>query len=456
MNENVSLDNAEVSVEPGAEAAPQSVNVQVETRRFRVSSVVIATISILAIALISYLLYRTLLLLLLLFLAMLVATAIEPVVNWLRRGPFSRSGGVLIVYTALFAAIAVIGYIMFAVFFTQLGSLATSLDTRDGQMETDVKTMPSGFLHDQAVILTRAARGVVNNLIGPNSSGGPSVGTEATKEVKDAKESAANAAALEAVTQTTLTLAEAFFAITTIFVVAYYWFIERTRIKRALISWFPANRANRIRRVWDDIEVKVGGWVRGQLTLMAAVGVLSAVGYFFIGLSYWPALALFIALAEAIPLVGPYIGTAPAIVVALTQTSNDGFLALIGVGDIGTLTRALLVVAFAVVLQTIEGNVLVPRVMKNSVGISPLVVIISILFGGAIAGLAGALVAVPLSGAIQVIVQDLKAAHESDAQFSAATENAAETRAKDNELVVAHPTPGQAETKTTVEGKAGA
>ncbi len=123
-------------------------------------------------------------------------------------------------------------------------------------------------------------------------------------------------------------------------------------------------------------------------------------------------------------------------------------------GDIGPLTRALLVVVFAVVLQTIEGNVLIPRVMKHSVGISPLTVIISIIFGGVIAGLAGALVAVPLSGAIQVVVQDIKAAHESEAKFEAATADAEETRAKEGELVTAHTTAG--ETKTKVESKASA
>lgn len=432
MNETANIDNPDVT----AEVETPPVNVRVATGGLRIPTVIAATVAVLAVVLVSYLLYKTLLLLLLLFLALLVGTAIEPVVNWLRRGPFTRSAGILIVYTGLFVVIGVIGYIMFAVFFSQLGSLAASLNVRVTQMETDVKAMEPGFLRDQADILSRAARGVVSNL----SRTGAPVGEEE---------------AIEAVTETTLVLAEGFFAFTTIFVVAYYWLIERTRMKRSLIAWFPANRANRIRRVWDDIEVKVGGWVRGQFVLMATVGVLSAIGYFFIGLSYWPALALFIAIAEAIPLVGPYIGTAPAIIVALTQVENDGFLALIGVGDIGALPRVLLVAVFAIVLQTIEGNVLVPRVMKHSVGISPLLVIISILFGGVIAGLAGALVAVPLSGAFQVIVQDLKAAHESDTKFDEATEDSEETRAKDNELVVAHPTPGREETRTTVGGKAG-
>jgi predicted PurR-regulated permease PerM len=254
---------------------------------------------------------------------------------------------------------------------------------------------------------------------------------------------------VETVTTTLSTVLEVFFAVITIFVVAFYWLSERTLIKRSLMSWLSAKRANRVRRVWDDIEVKVGGWVRGQLTLMVIVGAVSAVGYFVLGVKYWPALALFILIAEAIPLVGPYIGTAPAVLVALTQTGNDGLPALLGMGDFGNVTRALLVVVFAVVLQTIEGNVLIPRVMKNSVGISPLTVIISILLGATLAGLAGALIAVPIAGAIQVIIADLKAAKESDEALAETTEAAAETRLEDGELVVAYGADGK--TKTVVE-----
>lgn len=92
--------------------------------------------------------------------------------------------------------------------------------------------------------------------------------------------------------------------------------------------------------------------------------------------------------------------------------------------------------------------------MKDTVGISPLVVIVSILFGSVIAGLAGALVAVPLAGAIQVIIQDLKAAHESEEKFEAQTEDAKETRADDGELVVAQAEGG--ETRTHVEKGANA
>ncbi len=389
----------------------------VEANHLKLSTVVIATAGVLAVIFLSYLVYRTLALLLILFLALLIATAIEPVVNMLRRGPFNRSSGILVVYTGIFLVLGVIGWITLPVVFQQASELGTSLSKTVADIEKGIEKIDNPFLKQQASVFVSVADSFVGDLRNPPKA----ESEEAVATVRD----------------TALIAAEFFFAVITIFVVAYYWLTERTLVKRAVMSWFPVRRANRIRRVWDDIEVKVGGWVRGQLTLMGIVGILSAIGYYFIGLQYWPALALFIAIAEAIPLVGPYIGTAPAILVALTQPG----------GGLGTV---LIVVLFAILLQTIEGNVLVPRIMKNSVGISPLVVIVSILFGSVIAGLAGALVAVPLAGAIQVIIQDLKAAHESEEKFESQTEDAEETRAEAGELVVAQTAGG--ETRTKVEG----
>ncbi|MDQ6693938.1 MAG: AI-2E family transporter [Chloroflexota bacterium] len=401
------------------EQQPKDLHVAVEVNRLKIPGVVGATLGVLGVLLLAYLTYKALPLLLLFLMSLLIATAIEPLVNRLRHGPFNRSAGILVVYTALFLILGLILYVIGTTFVSQLGDLGTSIHTTVGKMQSDVKSIQSPFLQGQINTILKVADNFVTGFQKPPS-------TPAT---------------VDTVTQTILPVAEAFFGVITIFVVAFYWLTERILIKRAVMTWFPARRANRIRRVWDDIEVKVGGWVRGQLTLMALVGLISAVGYFFIGVHYWPVLALFIAIAEAIPLVGPYIGTAPAVVVALTQ-EGDG-----GIG------KALMVMAFAVLLQTVEGNVLVPRIMRNSVGISPLTVIISILLGGTLAGLAGALLAVPLAGALQVIITDIKAARESEEKLAEQTLASEETRREDSELVVAYPK-GESETGAKVESGA--
>lgn len=392
--------------ETGAES--QDVHIKVNSDNWTVGRVALGTGAVLAVLLLSFMAYKALNILLLLFLALLIATAIEPLVDKLRRGPFTRTTGTLVVYGGIFTLLGVIAYILISVFFSQLGDFTTSL-------AKTLQDMKSGFAgkHDffsqQATLLLNAAGSIV-----PQASQAQA-GTPTAAETQGT---------VEAVTGTAVTLAEIFFGAVTIFVVAFYWLNEHTLVKRGLMTWLPTHQANRMHHIWDNIEEKVGGWVRGQLTLMAIVGAVSAVGYFALGIKFWPALALFITIAEAIPLIGPYIGTAPALLVALTQSGNDGLPLLLGMGDIGPLPRVLLVVAFAVVLQTIEGNVLVPRIMKNSVGISPLTVIIGILLGSTLAGLAGALVAVPLIGAIQVILQDIREVKVKEEKAQSAAEAA--------------------------------
>src|SRR4051794_20424044 len=283
------------------------VRIDVTEPQFRLPRVVMATMGVLAVLFLAYLLYRLMPVVLLIFISLLFATAIEPVVNWLRRGPFNRSAGILVVYTGLFLVIGAIGYLTIPVVTQQAGEIGPALSKTLDEARKNVEVMPAGFVKQQASTFIDAAGYVVKQFNTP---------TGGAANIPDEQK-------VENATQTALSLGEAFFSVVSLFVIAFYWLTERTLIKRATLSWLPARRANRVRRVWDDIEVKVGGWVRGQLTLMLIIGLASAVGYFVIGVKYWPVLALFIGIAEAIPLVGPYIGTAPAVLIALTQTSND-------------------------------------------------------------------------------------------------------------------------------------
>jgi predicted PurR-regulated permease PerM len=121
---------------------------------------------------------------------------------------------------------------------------------------------------------------------------------------------------------------------------------------------------------------------------MLAVGVMAGVGYTLIGLPNPALLGVASGLFEIVPMIGPFLAFAPAVLVALAIDPS----------------RSLVVVAFALVIQQLESNVLVPRVMGRSVGVSPLTVLLGILVGSALAGLPGAFLAVPIAGAIQVIV----------------------------------------------------
>jgi len=128
----------------------------------RLPSVVLATIGVLAVLVLAYLAYRLLPVLLLIFVSMLFATAIEPLVNWLRRGPFNRSAGILTVYTSLFLVIGAIGYVTVPIIISQLGELSTALPNTIKDVEKNVANMPNGFLRKQATTFVGAAGSIMN------------------------------------------------------------------------------------------------------------------------------------------------------------------------------------------------------------------------------------------------------------------------------------------------------
>jgi len=135
-----------------------------------------------------------------------------------------------------------------------------------------------------------------------------------------------------------------------------------------------------------DSELALGAWVRGQVVLSAAVGVLSFIVLMALGVEFAPVLAVLAFIFEFVPYAGPFLGGAPAVLIALNQSS----------------TTALLVVIAYTVIQQIEAHLLVPLIMRRAVNLHPVVVIVVMLVGLEILGLAGVLLAVPVAVVVRV------------------------------------------------------
>jgi predicted PurR-regulated permease PerM len=308
-----------------------------------------------------YLLWRVQEVLFLLALAIMLATAIEPLVNRLRRGPFTRGSGVLVVYTLIVVLIGLPAYIIVPNVVSQAASFTETLPDRLEQLRPYAENLQPRPLQGFAVSIIDNAIQAVQSPPRP---------------------------AQEEIVQVGATAAQTLLSFLTVFVLAYYWIVERPSIKRVILRTVPVRQARTVNTVWMEIEDKLGGWVRGQLILMLAIGVAATFGYFIIGLPNPVLLGVLSGLFEIVPMIGPFLAFAPAVLVALAVDP----------------TRALFVVGYALVIQQIESNVLVPRVMGRTVGISPLTVLLGILVGGTIAGLPGAFLAVPAAGALQVLL----------------------------------------------------
>ncbi len=188
-------------------------------------------------------------------------------------------------------------------------------------------------------------------------------------------------------------MAETTAALVTLLAVVYFWLVEHARLQRYVLAFLPAWRRPGARDAWNEIETRLGRWVRGQLLLMAIVGTATGTVYFVLGVPSAVLLGLVAGLAEAIPMVGPVIGAIPALIVAAMVSPQ----------------LALLVALVYVIVHLVEGNVLVPIVMRNTIGLSPFMVIVSLLVGSAVGGVVGAFVAVPLAAALEVALERVQA-----------------------------------------------
>src|SRR4029079_19782429 len=155
------------------------------------------------------------------------------------------------------------------------------------------------------------------------------------------------------------TAAEAIVSIVAVLTLVYFWLTERARLQRFALALLPAERRQGTREAWNQIELRLGGWVRGPLILMGFGRVTTTIAYFLIGLQGPLLLGVLAALFEAIPLVGPALGAIPALAVAALT---------------GDPTTVLLVAIVYFVIQVVEGNVLVPLVMHNTIGVPPFLV----------------------------------------------------------------------------------
>lgn len=179
----------------------------------------------------------------------------------------------------------------------------------------------------------------------------------------------------------------------TLMVIVYYLILERKNLHKYLLFFFGSNgREERAEAFINRLEKRLGGWVRGQLTLMLFVGILSYLGLLFLGVDYAVPLAFLAGILEIVPNIGPTLAAVPAVLVGWSSSP----------------VLALAVVALYFVIQQIENNFLVPKVMSRAVGLSPLVVIVALLIGLKLAGIAGAVLSIPTVLLLETVVAGLK------------------------------------------------
>jgi predicted PurR-regulated permease PerM len=175
-------------------------------------------------------------------------------------------------------------------------------------------------------------------------------------------------------------------------ILALYLTIDGDRIRHYLIQFLPLDRQAQAVLLSERIGNRLGAWARGEALLAAIIGGLTWLGALAIGLPYATALALIAAVGELIPNLGPIIAAIP----------------LIAVGFLSSPLQGLLAIALAIVVQQLENNLIVPRVMGQAVNLHPVAVMLAILGGNQLIGIPGALLAVPVVASLSVILDEIQ------------------------------------------------
>jgi predicted PurR-regulated permease PerM len=181
------------------------------------------------------------------------------------------------------------------------------------------------------------------------------------------------------------------FGVVTILILTFYMLIDSWNLRESFVRLFPRERRPQVDAAAREVMMKVSAWLGGQLLLAGAIGGSSAVGLWALGIPFFYVLALISAIGEMIPVVGPFLAAIPAIAVAATVSVQ----------------KVIFVVIFFVVQQQLENHILVPKIMSRQVGVSAVTVIVALLIGGSLAGMPGAILAVPTAAILQVVAAEL-------------------------------------------------
>lgn len=180
------------------------------------------------------------------------------------------------------------------------------------------------------------------------------------------------------------------FSVMTMFVVTFYSLLYWEQITNMIKSTFTGENEKRAEKLIRNLELGLGAWVRGQVTLVLIIGTITYIGLALLSVPYALPLAIVAGLSEVVPVVGPIVGAIPAILAGFTVSP------VIGIAT----------VALYFVIQQVENNLIVPSVMRKAIGINPLVTILALIIGTKLYGVLGAVLAVPVAVTIKIFVSE--------------------------------------------------
>jgi predicted PurR-regulated permease PerM len=328
--------------------AAKTLHMQETARTAFVAAVVFVSVVVVALAL-----WKLRLLIALLFLAFIVASALRPGVEALRRYRIPRGGAILLYYAAL---AGLVGLLLWLVVPRAVDQIQTA--TSSSRLESQAQEA-TGVKHDILVSLQ-------NRL----------------------EELPSGAQLVDPAVELTLTAFEIFVGIFFVLAAAAYWIFERDRAVDLVASLLPGTKRKLVRDTWTLIDLKLGAYVRGQALLILLVATVLSSIFWAIGLPFWLLIGVFAGVVEIVPVVGPLAAGALAVGVGLTESLALGVAAGVAV----------------LVVRLLEDYIVIPRVLGDAVGLSPLLVLTAVAGVALLFGEFAVLLAIPIAAVLATLV----------------------------------------------------
>ena len=292
-----------------------------------------------------------------LFLAVVVSSALDPIVTWLEKKKIPRILGTLAIYIVAVFILAFIIYAIIPIALSEFSSLLNSLNEKISRPDL-------AFINiSQLVDAINEGLGKVTNVLISGS-------------------------------QSFLDITSKFFggiALTaSVFVLSFYLTVGKDGVERFLLTILPPTYEARAIELYARVRRKIGRWLRGQMLLSLVIGVTVFFGLWLLGVKYSLILGILAGIFELVPYVGPIFSGSVAVLVAATDSLTLGVYTLL----------------LFILIQQIENNVLVPAVMSLTTSLNPVVILISLLVGAKLFGFIGLILAVPAAVLLQEVIED--------------------------------------------------
>jgi predicted PurR-regulated permease PerM len=360
-------------------------------KNFNISISTGVIVKALVVLLIAFLLYKMLDLVLVVLTAVVIASAVEPLINWFSHYKVKRIFAVIITYLCVVIVFSGLLYFFIPPVLKEASNL---LSNAPKYLDSITLWNP---LNDKNITQTgkivggisdglNSGKQIIDSIPSGNieTSGLNSLITKIQSFAANSSDSIVNIAS---------GIFGGVFSFILIIVLSFYLAVQEGGVEKFLRIITPMKNEAYIIDLWKRSQKKIGYWMQGQLLLCVLVGVLTYLGLTILGIQNALVLAVITGCLEIIPLFGPILSAIPAILFGFTG---------------GGLTMALVVLGLFIIIHQFENHLLYPLVVKKVVGVSPIIVILSLIIGGKLAGFLGIILSVPIASALIEFIDDVQ------------------------------------------------